>query len=122
MVITIIILLLLAGVTINFVINGGILNNAGLAVDKYLNEQEREQEELEELYKKVNEMDNTINIPKEPAIEDKSGANSPNIRNFAQKPYVTWELNEAKTEYKINDTQTTQPDYWYDYENGKWAN
>ncbi len=60
--------------------------------------------------------------PKEPVIADKSGASTPNLNKIAQKTYVTWDLNEAGTEYKINDTQTTQPDNWYDYENGKWAN
>ena len=53
---------------------------------------------------------------------DKSGASIPNLNKIAQKTYVTWNLNEAGTEYEINDTQTTQPDNWYDYENGKWAN
>ncbi len=60
--------------------------------------------------------------PKDPVIADKSGANVPNVSKIAQKTYVTWDLNEAKTEYVPNDTQTTQPDNWYNYENGKWAN
>ena len=60
--------------------------------------------------------------PKEPVIEDNSGANSPNLNNIAQKTYVTWNLNEAGTKYEINDMQTTQPDNWCNYENGKWAN
>ena len=61
-------------------------------------------------------------MPKEPVIEDKSGASTPNLNKIAQKTYVTWNLNEAGTEYEINDTQTTQPDNWCNYENGKWAN
>lgn len=61
-------------------------------------------------------------VPKDPVIADKSGANKPNLNKIAQKTYVTWDLNEEGTEYVPNDTQTTQPDYWYDYENGKWAN
>ena len=61
-------------------------------------------------------------VPKDPVIVDKSGANKPNLNKIAQKTYVTWDLNEEGTEYVPNDTQTTQPDYWYDYENGKWAN
>ena len=59
---------------------------------------------------------------KKPVIADKSGANGPSLNKITQKTYVTWKLNEIGTEYEINDTQTTQPDYWYDYENGKWAN
>lgn len=61
-------------------------------------------------------------IPKEPIVADKSEASAPNVSKIAQKTYVIWNLNEAGTEYEINDTQTTQPDNWYDYENGKWAN
>lgn len=60
--------------------------------------------------------------PKDPIIADKSGANAPNVSKIAQKTYVTWTLNSEGTEYVINDTQTTQPDNWYDYKNGKWAN
>ncbi len=59
---------------------------------------------------------------KKPVIADNSGANAPNVSKIAQKTYVTWDLNEAGTEYVPNDSQTTQPDNWYDYENGKWAN
>ena len=61
-------------------------------------------------------------VPKNPIIADKSGAEYPNLNKIAQKTYVTWDLNEARTEYVPNDTQITQPDNWYDYENGKWAN
>lgn len=61
-------------------------------------------------------------VPKNPVLADKSGASTPNLNKIAQKTYVTWNLNETGTEYVINDTQTTQPDNWYDYENGKWAN
>ncbi|MCI8443571.1 MAG: hypothetical protein HFJ37_00020 [Clostridia bacterium] len=55
-------------------------------------------------------------------IADKSGANPPNLNKIAQKTYVTWNLEEEKAEYVINDKQTVEPEYWYDYEKGKWAN
>lgn len=61
-------------------------------------------------------------VPKNPVIADKSRASTPNLNKVAQKTYVTWDLNEAGTEYVPNDTQIIQPDNWYDYENGKWAN
>ena len=60
--------------------------------------------------------------PKEPVVADKSGATAPSLNKIAQKTYVTWKLNEEGTEYEINDTQTKQPDNWYDYEKGQWAN
>ena len=74
---------------------------------------------------KVSEMFNGTTVgdeKREPVITDKSGANTPNTSEIAKKTYVTWELNEAGTEYVINDTQIEMPDEWYDYENGKWAN
>lgn len=55
-------------------------------------------------------------------IADKSGANVPNVDKIAQKTYVTWKLNEAGTQYVINDTQETPPSDWYDYDKGNWAN
>ena len=40
-------------------------------------------------------------------IGDKSGANSPNITNIANKTYITWA--EKDGTYEINDTQKTKP-------------
>ena len=146
LVITVILLLILAGVTI-----GGVLGEKGLAEEaknatkKYGEAQDEEKNVVKNFLDELrninsggdgtggnpnNPGDNTTapgnppeqDKPTEPVIEDKSGANSPNIKNFAQKTYVTWDLNEAETEYVLNDTQTTQPDNWYNYENGKWAN
>ena len=174
LVITIIVLLILAGITINMLTgDSGILRNAELArietrgasieekveiwkteilmakttggtaksMDKIL--EELQDEGLlsdEEVNTIKNSENNEITIgsrtisfntdyvppeeepPKGPVIADVSGANEPNLSKIAQKTYVTWELNETGTEYIINDTQTEIPDYWYDYENGKWAN
>ena len=109
LVITIIILLILAAVTIGALSgNNGILTNAARA------KEETEKAQAEE---------NTILSNYESFINgDISGANAPNVSKIVQKTYVTWTLNSEGTEYVINDTQTTQPDNWYDYENGKWAN
>ncbi len=60
-------------------------------------------------------------VPKDPVIADKSGANAPNVNKIAQKTYVTWNLNEEINEYEEIETQN-QPKDWYDYDNGKWAN
>ncbi len=43
--------------------------------------------------------------PSGPVVSDTSGACTPSLDKFAQKTYVTWSLNEAGTEYVINDTQ-----------------
>ncbi len=46
--------------------------------------------------------------------------NSPNVENLSNKTYVTW--TEDNGIYTINDTQTEEPENWYDYSKGKWAN
>lgn len=56
----------------------------------------------------------------EPVIADKSGANTP-TGDIIGKKYVTWELNESTNTYEEIETQG-QPDNWYDYQNGRWAN
>lgn len=45
----------------------------------------------------------------------------PDVTGINNKTYVTWSDNGDGT-YTINDTHTIEPDYWYDYDNGKWAN
>ncbi len=57
---------------------------------------------------------------KPPVISDVSGANEPSGQ-IANKEYVTWEWNTTTNEYD-EILSPTQPDDWYDYENGKWAN
>ena len=47
LIITIIVLLILAGVSLSFVFNGGILDKAQQAVNEYQNESEKEQDLLE---------------------------------------------------------------------------
>ncbi len=51
LIITIIVLLILAGVSLSFVFNGGIIDKAQYAVDKYQNESEKEQDILDEIDK-----------------------------------------------------------------------
>ena len=80
----------------------------------------KETARIKEIYEQgVNDIDDVYNtLEKRNKIEP----NAPNITGFAQKTYVTWKLNEEKTEYEINDTQINEPLDWYDYEKGKWAN
>lgn len=59
-------------------------------------------------------------ITKDPVIEDKSGAEKPS-GVITGKQYVTWEWNDVEKRYD-EKLSTTQPDNWYDYDNGKWAN
>ena len=82
----------------------------------------QEQARIKEIYEQgVNNIDDVY-----ATLDNDSGpikvGNVPNTKNIANKTYVTWKLNGAGTEYVINDTHTTPPSDWYDYENGKWAN
>ncbi len=165
LVITIIILIILAGVSINLVLGeNGLFNMAKNAVkqtdmasikekiqteileEQLNNEGNITNDTLKEILESYGELSNEENIldrtlttsegnyaikvseifsgttVKDPIIEDKSGASKPNVRKISQKTYVTWELNEAGTAYEMKEKQTVAPDYWYDYEKGKWAN
>ncbi len=80
----------------------------------------RETARIKEIYEQgVNNIDDVYNTLER---KDKIEPNAPNVRKIAKKTYVTWNLNEEGTEYIINDTQTTEPTNWYNYENGEWAN
>ena len=67
----------------------------------------KETARIKEIYEQgVNDIDDVYNtLEKRNKIEP----NAPNITGFAQKTYVTWKLNEEKTEYEINDTQINEP-------------
>lgn len=103
-------MLILAGVAINLTIgDNGIFRKSEEGAQIYKNAANNETSSL-----------NEADVEMESLMDKYKGetANKPNLRKIAQKTYVTWDLNEAGTEYVINDTQTTQPDNWYDYENG----
>lgn len=75
---------------------------------------------IKEIYEQdVNNIDDVYNTLER---KNKIEVNAPNVSKIAKKTYVTWSLNEAGTEYVINDEQLTEPTDWYDYEIGKWAN
>lgn len=83
----------------------------------------KETARIKEIYEQgVNDIDDVYNTLEKRNKIEPNAPNAPNVTGFAQKTYVTWELNEEKTEYEINDTQISTPINWYDYENGKWAN
>ena len=73
LIITIIVLLILAGVSLSFVFNGGILDKAQQAVDKYQNESEKEQDILDKIDKYLeNELGGGTgggtDVPEEPDV------------------------------------------------------
>ena len=124
LVVTIIVLMILAGVSISLVLGeNGIITKSKYAKQETLNAQIGEQEELNELAEYLGNMGGTqTDEPEEtdpPQGGDESGANAPNDTKIAKKEYVTW--TEKDGTYEINET-SSKPSDWYDYENGKWAN
>ena len=75
LIITIIVLLILAGVSLSFVFNGGIIDKAQYAVDKYQNESEKEQDILDKIDKDLGkelgiDSGGGTDIPEEPDDTD----------------------------------------------------
>ena len=62
-----------------------------------------------------------IRINRKGSTIDANEANVPDVSKLKQKTYVTWTKNAEGT-YEIDDTQASEPQGWYDYNNGKWAN
>ena len=93
LIITIIVLLILAGVSLSFVFNGGIIDKAQYAVDKYQNESEKEQDILDKIDK---------DLGKELGIDSGGGTNVPEDPDDTDVPAV--DSNGLATE---NTTITT---------------
>lgn len=94
----------------------GTLSEEEKLTDKTLTTKENYEIKVSDIWNGTTKEDG----PKDPAIADKSGANAP-TGDIKGKTYVTWELNESTNTYEKIETQG-QPNNWYDYENGKWAN
>ena len=119
LVITVIILLILAGVAISMITGGdGLFAQANLAGTKY-NEAAKNEANL------LNQLLNGEYLPKEPVNNGKynneTGVNTPDTSKLpeATTKYVTW--NEENGTY-VEVLSDTVPENWYDYNNGQWAN
>ena len=113
LIITIIILLILAGVSLSFVFNGGILDKTQQAVNEYENASQKEQDLL-------NKIDEYI---KNELVGDNSDVNE----GYNGEPNAP-KLTEGMIPVKYNETSgkwviTNENDKeWYDYNNKQWAN
>ena len=122
MVVTIVILIILATISLNLLFNkNGIIKQAQLAKEIQTNAEAREKEQLGSIDKEVNKI--ISNVIK----EEKNVANAPDISGFSKSNtyYVTWNLESSP--YAIQETNNLtqkQPSDWYDYTEGinKWAN
>ena len=95
LIITIIVLLILAGVSLSFVFNGGILDKAQQAVDEYKNASEKEQNILEQIdeYIKSEIGEGTgggTDVPEEPDVPavDSNGLATENTTITTDDPNV----------------------------------
>ena len=113
LIITIIILLILAGVSLSFVFNGGILDKTQQAVNEYENASQKEQDLL-------NKIDEYI---KNELVGDNSDVNE----GYNGEPNAP-KLTEGMIPVKYNETiekwviTNEDDEEWYNYTNKQWAN
>ena len=113
LIITIIILLILAGVSLSFVFNGGILDKTQQAVNEYENASQKEQDLL-------NKIDEYI---KNELVGDNSDVNE----GYNGEPNAP-KLTEGMIPVKYNETiekwviTNANDEDWYNYNNKQWAN
>ncbi len=114
LVITVIVLLILAGTAITVGLSGdGLFERTNAAVEKWNS--------------RVAEEENTINNVWNNVLnyfdEEQKTENSPVLPTGSMKvEYVTWTESAETTGTYTEIASETKPDEWYNYEEGKWAN
>ena len=125
LVITVVIMLILAGVAIAAVVDGdGLFNRARESVGVYENAAQDEQDKIQSM---INEIDGYLNNSQvtvtDGSFDSTLGLNTPDTSALPADTtkYITWNYNEADSVYEevLSDTA---PNNWYDYNNGQWAN
>ena len=125
LVITVVVMLILAGVAIAAVVNGdGLFSRARESADIYENAAQDEQDKIQSM---INEIDGYLNNSQstvtDGSFDSTIGLNTPDTSALPKDTtkYVTWNYNEANSVYEevLSDTA---PNSWYDYNNGQWAN
>ena len=111
LIITIIILLILAGVSLSFVFNGGILDKAQSAINEYESASKKEQDLLDEIDKYIeNELGGS-------SVDDNKNEPNPPELMEGMTTGVYWD--ENGNEVTVTDDNK---DNWYNYSEKKWAN
>ena len=114
LIITIIVLLILAGVSISFVFNGGILDKSQQAADEYEKSAEEEENLLADvdsyLDKKINNL--TGNRQEYDTVKN---VNKPKL----EEGMIPVKYDEGKGKWVITNENDNE---WYDYDNKQWAN
>ena len=113
LVITIVVLLILAGVTIATLTgDNGILTKAQEAKTKTEEAQKQEEAQLKDLEDYINGV-----VVSEEGYDEKTGVNKPNLKSGMIPVYYD---ENTKTWKKADENN--QDKQWYDYDNKKWAN
>ena len=135
LVITVVVMLILAGVAIAAVVDGdGLFSKTRQATETYENAANRENAMLTNLMGKIDyylgegENDDVVNpgdeVPKSDGTFDvNTGINSPDTSALPtdSTKYVTWSDDDSDGTFDENLSDTV-PNNWYDYNNGQWAN
>ena len=125
LVITVVIMLILAGVAIATVIDGdGLFSKTRESIEVYENAMQDENDTIQSL---MNEIDNYLgnsNLQKaDGSFDSTKGVNTPDTSALPKETtkYVTWNYDETGSLYE-EQLSDNAPDNWYDYDNGQWAN
>jgi hypothetical protein len=134
LVVTIVVLLILAGITINLLFsNGGIFKIAGDAVNAWNEATINEQESINNITEQIGNLVNgqiggesetdQEKIPADGSFNEEKGVNTPDLQDGALTP-VKWVEDPASSgTYTMQETTADDPE-WYDYSTTakKWAN
>ena len=135
LVITVVVMLILAGVAIAAVVDGdGLFSKTRQVAETYENAANRENAMLTNLMGKIDyylgegENGDVVNpgdeVPKSDGTFDvNTGINSPDTSELPtdSTKYVTWSDDDSDGTFDENLSDTA-PNNWYDYNNGQWAN
>ena len=125
LVITVVIMLILAGVAIAAVVGGeGLFSKVRETAEIYENAAKNEQDKIQEI---INQIDGYLNnsdkILADGSFDFEEGVNTPDTSALPLETtkYVTWNYNETDSIYEEQISDII-PSNWYNYSNGEWAN
>ena len=123
LVITVIVMLILAGVAISVLTDdGGLFEKTRGAAEAYENSAEKEAKQIDDLMNSIDQYIAGIPVSTKPKTDGSwnGKVNTPNTSKLPSETtkYVTWstdgQYREILSDKPLND--------WYDYQNGRWAN
>ena len=124
LVITVVIMLILAGVAIAAVVDGdGLFSKTREATEVYENAAGNENDTIKSLMNEIDSYLGNSNSQKtDGSFDSAKGLNTPDTSALPKETtkYVTWNYNEVDSIYE-EQLSDNAPDNWYDYNNGQCA-